>query len=90
MKTWLAFWATSMHQPNLRRLQRINDLRLYSNLCWQFRRLLPHEQARASARGLAAIIDGLWLRGALSGDTFNTQQALQIAYDYLDLQLAKA
>ncbi|MBB2897820.1 TetR/AcrR family transcriptional repressor of bet genes [Pseudomonas sp. SORGH_AS199] len=90
MKTWLAFWATSMHQPNLRRLQRINDLRLYSNLCWQFRRLLPHQQARASARGLAAIIDGLWLRGALSGDTFNTQQALQIAYDYLDLQLAKA
>ncbi|MGA4633026.1 transcriptional regulator BetI [Pseudomonas solani] len=90
MKTWLAFWATSMHQPALRRLQRVNDHRLYSNLCCEFRRVLAPEQARASARGLAALIDGLWLRSALTGDTFNAQQALQIAYDYLDLQLAKA
>ncbi|UXY53453.1 transcriptional regulator BetI [Pseudomonas tohonis] len=90
MKTWLAFWATSMHQPALRRLQRVNDHRLYSNLCCEFRRELPLEAARAAARGLAALIDGLWLRSALSGDAFNARQALQIAYDYLDLQLAKA
>ncbi|MGE8497392.1 MAG: transcriptional regulator BetI [Pseudomonas sp.] len=90
MKTWLAFWATSMHQPSLRRLQRINDHRLYSNLCGQFLRALPQEQARAAARGLAALIDGLWLRGALSGEAFDTQQAMRIAYDYLDLQLGKA
>lgn len=89
MKTWLAFWAASMHQPSLRRLQRINDHRLYSNLCGQFHRVLPQDQARAAARGLAALIDGLWLRGALSGKAFDIQQALQIAYDYLDLQLAK-
>lgn len=89
MKTWLAFWAASMHQPSLHRLQRINDHRLYSNLCCQFRRVLPVDQARAAARGLAALIDGLWLRGALSGDAFDTDQALRIAYEYLDLQLAK-
>lgn len=90
MKTWLAFWASSMHQPALQRLQRINDHRLYSNLCGEFRRALPPEQARAAARGLAALVDGLWLRGALSGQTFDTAQALQIAYEYVDLQLAKA
>ncbi len=90
MKTWLAFWATSMHQPALRRLQRINDHRLYSNLCGQFRRVLPQDQARQAARGLAALVDGLWLRGALSGEAFDTRQALQIAYEYLDMQLAKA
>ncbi|WP_263143302.1 transcriptional regulator BetI [Pseudomonas sp. RIT-PI-AD] len=89
MKTWLAFWASSMHQPALRRLQRVNDHRLYSNLCCQFRRLLPVAEARSAARGLAALIDGLWLRGALSGDRFDIQQALGIAYDYLDLQLEK-
>jgi TetR/AcrR family transcriptional repressor of bet genes len=88
MKTWLAFWASSMHQPSLRRLQRVNDQRLYSNLCWQFSRLLPRQQARAAARGLAALIDGLWLRGALSGEDFDTRQALQIAYDYLEQQLS--
>lgn len=89
MKTWLAFWASSMHQPSLQRLQRINDHRLYSNLCSQFKRVLPLDQARSAARGLAALIDGLWLRGALSGSTFDVEQALQIAYDYLDQQLAK-
>jgi TetR/AcrR family transcriptional repressor of bet genes len=89
MKTWLAFWATSMHQPSLHRLQRINDHRLYSNLCCQFRRALPLDQARSAARGLAALIDGLWLRGALSGDAFDTEQAHRIAYEYMDFQLAK-
>jgi TetR/AcrR family transcriptional repressor of bet genes len=89
MKTWLAFWATSMHQPSLHRLQRINDHRLYSNLCCQFRRVLPLDHARSAARGLAALIDGLWLRGALSGDAFDTGQAQRIAYEYMDLQLAK-
>ncbi|MNR39526.1 HTH-type transcriptional regulator BetI [compost metagenome] len=78
-----------MHQPSLHRLQRINDHRLYSNLCCEFRRVLPLHEARSAARGLAALIDGLWLRGALSGDAFDTDQALQIAYEYLDLQLAK-
>ncbi|MBX9755729.1 MAG: TetR family transcriptional regulator C-terminal domain-containing protein, partial [Pseudomonadaceae bacterium] len=46
-------------------------------------------QARSAARGLAALVDGLWLRGALSGAAFDVEQALQIAYEYLDLQLAK-
>ena len=90
MKTWLAFWASSMHQPALRRLQRVNDHRLYSNLCGQFSRVLPQDQARSAARGLAALIDGLWLRGALSGEGFDTRQAIEIAYEYLDLQLLKA
>ncbi|MBD1554929.1 transcriptional regulator BetI [Pseudomonas typographi] len=89
MKTWLAFWAASMHQPALHRLQRVNDHRLYSNLCCQFRRVLSTEHARSSARGLAALIDGLWLRGALSGDAFDTAQAQRIALDYTDQQLAK-
>ncbi|MGZ0898942.1 transcriptional regulator BetI [Pseudomonas putida] len=89
MKTWLAFWASSMHQPDLHRLQRINDHRLYSNLCCQFRRALPLYHARKAARGLAALIDGLWLRGALSGDAFDTDQAIRIAYEYMELQLAK-
>ncbi|CAE6946031.1 DNA-binding transcriptional repressor BetI [Pseudomonas marincola] len=87
MKTWLAFWAFSMHQPSLQRLQRVNDRRLYSNLCGQFRRVLPQDRARVAARGMAALIDGLWLRGALSGARFDIKLALKIAYDYLDTQI---
>nr|WP_262927410.1 transcriptional regulator BetI [Phytohalomonas tamaricis] len=88
MKTWLAFWATSMHRPDLQRLQRVNDRRLFSNLCHQFHRVLPHDKARNAARGLAALIDGLWLRGALVPDGFDTERAIALAYRYADEQLA--
>nr|WP_298415695.1 transcriptional regulator BetI [uncultured Halomonas sp.] len=90
MKTWLAFWASSMHRSNLQRLQQVNDRRLYSNLCFQFRRCLPRQEAQNSARGLAALIDGLWLRGALASKTLDVERARHIAYDYLDAQLQRA
>jgi TetR/AcrR family transcriptional repressor of bet genes len=84
MRVWLTFWAASMHHPELRRLQRANDRRLYSNLCHQFRRTMPADRARHAARGLAALIDGLWLRGSLVGGEFDVAQARRLAYDYLD------
>ncbi|MHB0777226.1 transcriptional regulator BetI [Halomonas sp. WWR20] len=89
MKTWLAFWASSMHQADLQRLQYVNDRRLYSNLSSQFRRCLPREQARQAARGLAAMIDGLWLRGALAPEGLDVDRARHLAYDYLDTQLKR-
>jgi TetR/AcrR family transcriptional repressor of bet genes len=90
MKTWLAFWSESMHEPALRRLQRVNTRRLYSNLCAEFAKELPRASARRAASGLAAMIDGLWLRGALSGDPFDTKAALRLANDYIDLLLAQS
>jgi TetR/AcrR family transcriptional repressor of bet genes len=71
----------------LARLQRVNDRRLYSNLCCQFARVLPLKDARVAARGLAAMIDGLWLRGTLSSDEFDVAGARAIAYQYLHSQL---
>jgi TetR/AcrR family transcriptional repressor of bet genes len=88
MKTWLAFWASSMHRHNLHRLQHVNDRRLYSNLCHQFRQCLPRQQAREAAGGLAAMIDGLWLRGALAPEGLDVDRARELAYDYLDEKLA--
>ena len=82
MKTWLEFWSSSLHHPALQRLQRINDRRLYANLAWQFQRQLPQDRARAAARGVAAMIDGLWLRGALSLEEFSPDQAIQTATEY--------
>ncbi len=90
MKTWLAFWASSMHQPNLNRLQRVNDRRLYSNLSYEFGRALSQPDARRAAKGLAALIDGLWLRSALSSEPFSVKEALSITNEYIDMQLARA
>ncbi|MCY9847725.1 transcriptional regulator BetI [Pectobacterium jejuense] len=89
MKTWLAFWASSLHSPMLHRLQQVNDRRLYSNLCVEFSRCLPKDSARVAAKGLAGLIDGLWLRGALSHEAFNREEALSITYDYIEQQLAR-
>lgn len=88
VKTWLAFWASSMHRRSLHRLQHVNDRRLYSNLCHQFRQCLPKQQAREAAGGLAAMIDGLWLRGALAPEGLDVDRACKLAYDYLDEKLA--
>ncbi|RCV91334.1 transcriptional regulator BetI [Billgrantia montanilacus] len=87
-KTWLAFWASSMHKPQLQRLQQVNDRRLYSNLCSQFRRLMPRAKARQAAHGLAATIDGLWLRGALTPEGLDADGARRLAHGYINQLLA--
>lgn len=83
-KTWLAFWASSMHKPVLQRLQYVNDRRLYANLCHQFQRVMPRRDAKNAAHGLAAMIDGLWLRGALAPEGLDAAEARYLAHTYLD------
>lgn len=65
-KTWLSFWSQAMHDPGLARLQNINSRRLYSNLLFSFKQLLTNTDAINAAKQTAAIIDGFWLRSALS------------------------
>lgn len=65
-KTWLSFWAESMHDEQLHRLQAVNAKRLYSNLLYSFKTLSPYEQALQAATLSAAMIDGLWLRAVLT------------------------
>ncbi|UTV29518.1 MULTISPECIES: transcriptional regulator BetI [Photobacterium] len=87
VKTWLAFWAQSMHDPALYRLQRVNEKRLLSHLRRELKRVLPAQDAAFVAQGIAALIDGIWLRGALNPDGICPQQAQRIILDYLDKQL---
>lgn len=89
MRLWLEFWTASMHIPELGRLQRINDQRSYSNLKYHFLKLIPEPQANIAAHGLAALIDGLWLRASLMGrqDHFDVEQSRLIAYNYLNTQI---
>lgn len=65
-KTWLSFWSQAVHEPGLARLQHINSQRLYSNLLFSFKQLLPKSEAITASRQTAAMIDGFWLRSALS------------------------
>lgn len=90
MKAWLAFWASSMHQPMLYRLQQVASKRLLSNIVAEFKRELPREQAQQAGYGLAALIDGLWLRAALSGKPFNLSLAQTLTTQFISQHLQKS
>jgi betaine-aldehyde dehydrogenase len=64
---WLAFWGEVLHVESLRRIQRIYQRRMLSNLRHALGALVPSPQARSLAAMIAAMIDGAWLRAALSG-----------------------
>ena len=68
-KAWLSFWEQSLHVPELARLQHINNQRLLSNLRFSFQQLMPKDQAIEAAQATAAMIDGFWLRSALSQES---------------------
>lgn len=89
MKVWLSFWSMSMHQDSLQRLQKINDSRLYSNLLFHFKKQLSQKQSENAARGLAALIDGLWLHGSLRSEEFDHHQAREITKQFLTKLLEK-
>jgi betaine-aldehyde dehydrogenase len=63
---WLAFWGQVLHVQGLRRVQTAYQRRMLSNLRHALKRLLPAEEARSLAAMIAAMIDGVWLRAALS------------------------
>ena len=82
-RTWLSFWAQSMHDAELHPLQNVNSKRLTSNLAFSFKQLLPKEHATQAAQLSAAMIDGLWLRAVLSQsnkDQFNHSEQLAKQY----------
>jgi betaine-aldehyde dehydrogenase len=63
---WLAFWGQVVHVPRLKRVQRVYQQRTLSNLQHALKQLLPADAARSLAYMIAAMIDGVWLRAALS------------------------
>lgn len=84
VKTWLAFWAQAMHDPTLARLQRVNEQRLLSHLRSELKNVTSTAEASIMAEAIAALIDGIWLRGALSPKGINKQMAKAIIHDYLN------
>ena len=63
---WLAFWGQVLHFEGLRRVQTAYQRRMLSNLRSDLRCMIAGEDARTLAAMIAAMIDGVWLRAALS------------------------
>jgi len=88
---WLAFWGQVLHSARLRRVQKIYQSRMLSNLRHDLRALVAPDDVRRLAIAIAAVIDGLWLRSTLSatGET-DAASARAVAAIFVDAQLAAA
>jgi betaine-aldehyde dehydrogenase len=64
---WLAFWGQVLQAETLRRVQCAYQRRTLTNLRVSLNQLLPETEASRLAAMIAAMIDGVWLRAALSG-----------------------
>ena len=91
---WLAFWGQVLHFEGLKRVQRAYQVRMLSNLRSDLRRMIPGEAARSLAAMIAAMIDGVWLRAALSewqeADSESARALLTAFVDDRLLELARS
>ncbi len=85
---WLAFYVQSRTTESNSRLLRIYAARLASNLTYNLRFFLPKDEARRIAEGTASMIDGVWIRPALSAAQPDRQAAIAMVEDYVENQIA--
>ncbi|POF34559.1 transcriptional regulator BetI [Roseibium marinum] len=85
---WLAFYVQSRTTESNRRLLRIYAARLASNLTVNLRAFMPQPEARRIAEGTASMIDGVWIRQALSDAQADRKAAISQVEDYVETQIA--
>jgi TetR/AcrR family transcriptional repressor of bet genes len=84
---WLAFYVEAQRSPALRRLLRIYAVRLHSNLMSGLVRVMARGEAERVAEGIAALIDGFYIRRALKDGAPNAASAISVIEDYLETKL---
>lgn len=83
---WLNFWVLAQTVPEAKRLLKIYQVRLRSNLMAGLRPLAG-ARAEGIAVGLGALIDGLYLREVLKSGAPDGSAAVATALAFLNLQL---
>ncbi|MET1413807.1 transcriptional regulator BetI [Roseibium sp. HPY-6] len=85
---WLAFYVQSRTTKSNSRLLRVYAARLASNLTFNLRSFMPRAEAQRVAEGTASMIDGVWIRQALSDARPDRQAAIAIVEDYVETKIA--
>ena len=57
------------------------------NIKYEFMKKLNKDQAEKAAQGLAALIDGFWLRGALVNGEIDPELPIELCSEYIRQQL---
>ncbi|MBC7676251.1 MAG: transcriptional regulator BetI [Rhodoferax sp.] len=86
---WLNFYVLAQTVPEARRLLAVYQRRLHSNLMACLRPLVGL-RADEVARGLGALIDGVYVREALSGRAPDGKASIALLLDYLDAELKRS
>ncbi|MEA3149519.1 MAG: betaine-aldehyde dehydrogenase [Gammaproteobacteria bacterium] len=85
---WLAFWGQVLQVPSLKRVQSAYQRRTLTNLRSALKQLVPPDQAQSLAAMIAAMIDGVWLRAALSGwQEADSESARAMLTEFVDGRL---
>lgn len=88
---WLAFWGQVPHVERLKRVQTVYQRRMLSNLRYALRQVVPEAEAARLAAMIAAMIDGVWLRAALSSWTeADSEAARGLLTSFVDSRLLSA
>ena len=88
VSAWLAFWAQVPTHPQLARIQHAIISRLHDNLVDALKLMgQDDDEAHEIAHVTAALIDGLWLRAALSHQAPDPERARRLVLDYLHARL---
>jgi betaine-aldehyde dehydrogenase len=86
---WLSFWGQAPHVERLRRIQSVYQRRMLSNLRDALRALAPAAEAGKLAAMIAAMIDGVWLRAALSNwSEADSESARALLTAFVEARLA--
>jgi len=86
---WLNFYVLAQTNPQARRLLKIYQKRLHSNLVFAMRPLFG-EKAVSAAEGIASMIDGVYIRQALCDHRVGREQAVALTMEHFDLLLEQA
>jgi TetR/AcrR family transcriptional repressor of bet genes len=84
---WLTFYVQALNSAQTARLLRVYARRLDSNLVYYLRKLVSEAASRRTAQGLAAMIDGFYIRCALQDSAPDPETAKALVSDYLDMSL---
>ena len=82
---WLTFYVRALQSDEASRLLQVYARRLHSNLVFNLRQLFDAETAQSVAQGLAAMIDGFYIRHALQDFAPAQPEVRAMVMDYLDM-----
>lgn len=86
VSAWLNFYVQAQRSEDARRLLDIYQRRLRSNLLHEFRQI-ARDDATMLTRGLAAMIDGIYIRQALRRSPGDPESAVEVLLHYIDTSL---